>query len=129
MQPYHLAWLSKHPERSEQWLCERMADGFHVHHLDGNHANDDPANLVLMEGRDHMALHGMTVSGVRVQRSAKPSPWIPSKADRADCYWAVAMADSSVPQYVWLGAYSYSKACGLPWPPHTYTGHGRVPRL
>lgn len=36
-----------------------LAQGFQVHHMDGNHFNDDPANLVLIEGSDHMRLHGM----------------------------------------------------------------------
>lgn len=34
-----------------------MRDGFDVHHLDGDHENNDPRNLVLIEHTDHMALH------------------------------------------------------------------------
>lgn len=29
-----------------------------MHHLDGDHENDAPGNLVLIEHRDHMRLHG-----------------------------------------------------------------------
>lgn len=58
MKSYHVAWLSVHPERTEEWLSARLKDGFDVHHLDGNHDNDDPGNLVLIECGDHLMLHG-----------------------------------------------------------------------
>jgi hypothetical protein len=54
----HWTWLGKHPDRSEQWLRERIADGFQIHHVDGNHENDHPNNLVLIEGNDHLRLQG-----------------------------------------------------------------------
>jgi hypothetical protein len=40
-------------------LRERIADGFQVHHLDHNPGNNDPANLVLIEGEDHMHVHNL----------------------------------------------------------------------
>ena len=49
MKPYHKAWLSAHPERTEQWLKERLADGFDVHHVNGDHFDDHPDNLALIE--------------------------------------------------------------------------------
>jgi len=58
MKIYHEVWLAAHPQRSREWLAERLRDGFDVHHMDGNHDNNDPANLVLIEGSDHMMLHG-----------------------------------------------------------------------
>lgn len=57
---HHRAWLSAHPHRSAEWLDRMVEEGFEVHHLDHNHANDEPANLVLIEGRDHMRLHGLS---------------------------------------------------------------------
>lgn len=57
MQPYHYAWLSIHPDRSEEWLKERLKDGFDVHHMDGDRTNNDPSNLCLVEHLDHMRLH------------------------------------------------------------------------
>jgi hypothetical protein len=51
---HHKAWLQAHPERTEDWLRERLADGFEVHHVDGNGDNDHPLNLALVEGRDHV---------------------------------------------------------------------------
>lgn len=56
--PYHDAWLSAHPTRTEGWLRDRLAEGFDIHHLDGNHDNNDPPNLVLIEHEDHLRLHG-----------------------------------------------------------------------
>jgi hypothetical protein len=58
METYHYAWLTAHPDRTRAWLKARLRDGFHVHHVDGNHQNDAPKNLVLMEGVDHLRLHG-----------------------------------------------------------------------
>lgn len=68
LEPYHHAWLSAHPERAEAWLKDFLGDGFAIHHTDGNHSNDDPINLVLIEAGDHMLLH----NGV------KRMPWKPS---------------------------------------------------
>lgn len=56
---HHLAWLEVHPDRTEQWLRDVLKDGFDVHHIDGDHANNAPSNLVLIEHLDHMGLHGM----------------------------------------------------------------------
>jgi hypothetical protein len=53
-----LHWLLDHPERTYEWLLERLKDGFHIHHLDGNHSNNEPTNLVLIEASDHFRLHG-----------------------------------------------------------------------
>lgn len=61
LESYHYAWLSNHPDRTEEWLKERLADGFDVHHLDRRHNNDTPSNLVLMEAHDHMRLHGSSL--------------------------------------------------------------------
>lgn len=55
---HHVAWLSNHPNRSVEWFKEMLRHGFDVHHVDGNHSNNDPDNLVLIEHRDHMRLHG-----------------------------------------------------------------------
>ena len=57
LQPYHVAWLEAHPYRTEAWLRERMADGFDVHHLDGDKSNNASLNLVLIESGDHLMLH------------------------------------------------------------------------
>jgi hypothetical protein len=56
--PHHEAWLSAHPHRTAEWLLERTRDGFDIHHGDGDHSNNDPDNLFMVEHRDHLRLHG-----------------------------------------------------------------------
>jgi hypothetical protein len=59
MLPHHEAWLLAHPDRTAEWLRRMLAEGFDVHHLDGNHNNNDPGNLLLIETQDHNEiLHG-----------------------------------------------------------------------
>lgn len=57
--PHHKAWLAAHPHRSEEWFDAKIGDGFDVHHIDHDRQNHDPSNLVLIEGSDHMLLHGV----------------------------------------------------------------------
>lgn len=72
LKSYHLVWLSCHPERSADWLKQRLADGFHVHHADGDHGNDAPENLILIEGLDHMLIvHGHKVAGIFTSSRAR----------------------------------------------------------
>ncbi len=42
-----------------------MRDGFDVHHIDGDHSNNSPENLVLLEHWDHMRFHGAPLGGLR----------------------------------------------------------------
>lgn len=71
MQSYHLVWLEAHPHRTAEWLRERLADGFHVHHVDGDHSNDDPRNLILIDGADHLMLHaGSIAAGIKWWRKS-----------------------------------------------------------
>jgi hypothetical protein len=53
----HQIWLQNHPTRDVVWLKERFADGFHIHHIDGDAENNDIDNLVLIDGADHMRIH------------------------------------------------------------------------
>ncbi len=57
LKPYHHAWLSIHPHRTECWLRERLREGFDIHHIDGNHENNDALNLALVEHTDHLRVH------------------------------------------------------------------------
>jgi hypothetical protein len=56
-EPYHLVWLLNHPTRSTEWLADSLRDDFHIHHIDGDHDNNAPENLVLIEACDHAMLH------------------------------------------------------------------------
>lgn len=58
MKDYHRIWLETHSSRTEEWLSEKLKDGFDIHHIDGDRCNNDPSNLILIEHRDHMMLHG-----------------------------------------------------------------------
>lgn len=71
LRPHHFAWLMAHPERTSAWLIARILDGFHVHHLDANHDNNDPDNLVLMDGVDHMRMHGMPFSAMEMRKAQR----------------------------------------------------------
>lgn len=68
LKDYHYAWLSDHAGRTEDWLRRMMAEGFHIHHVDGDHSNNDPLNLVLIEGADHFLMH----NGVKRPISVRP---------------------------------------------------------
>lgn len=57
MKEYHYIWLEAHPDRTEVWLRDKLIDGFDIHHLDHDHDNNSPDNLVLMEHRDHFMVH------------------------------------------------------------------------
>lgn len=77
METYHLAWLTMHPNRNEEWLQEKLKEGFDVHHIDGNHGNNEPTNLVLIEHLDHMRLHGSVMGKGRmgfVSKKGKRKP-------------------------------------------------------
>lgn len=78
MQTHHLAWLSAHPDRTEQWLRERIADGFDVHHLDGNRDNNSKDNLILLEHVDHMRVHQaehLAIPRLELTRKINARPW------------------------------------------------------
>lgn len=38
----------------------KIPSGYHVHHIDGNTANNDIANLMLMKQHDHLSIHSST---------------------------------------------------------------------
>lgn len=120
LQPYHLAWLAAHPHRSASWLRERLGDGFDVHHLDGDHANNEPKNLVLMEQSDHLALHGVPIGKMLRQRSA------PDLVEGKRLYEEYLASDKSWAELARECGHSYSWAnhkakafalfTGSPWP-------------
>lgn len=137
-QAYHHAWLSAHPARTFEWLRERIADGFHIHHVDGDHGNNDPANLILIEGADHIGLHASLRGGVVRWRERQRKPKVAIDDGGAEIY-AAKSNDSrawkdfakshfgGVKPYeaIWsdigLGLQSkarkYAKCNGLVWPP------------
>lgn len=73
LKSYHRAWLEHHPCRTEAWLQERLSDGFHVHHVDRDHANESRENLVLIEAEDHMRIHGRSGTLLMVSADKRES--------------------------------------------------------
>jgi len=69
---YHEVWLAAHPDRTAEWLADRLRDGFHIHHIDGDWENNSPDNLALMEGLDHIRLHS-AAAVMRRGKVSKPS--------------------------------------------------------
>jgi len=86
---HHAVWLQSHPDRTETWLCNRITEGFDVHHLDGDHKNNVSDNLILIESRDHMRLHG-TEGFVRFWTSREV------EADLQDTLNALAMFPNGI---------------------------------
>lgn len=41
----------------EEFNNEMIPDGYHIHHIDGNHKNNNPLNLKCLHPDDHYALH------------------------------------------------------------------------
>ena len=73
-------WLNSHTNRTEAWLRDRLDDGFHIHHVDGDHANNSPSNLILIDGADHLHLHGMPLRDMA--RRAARGPRGPQKGSK-----------------------------------------------
>ena len=78
--PYRQAWLTAHPDRDREWLLRMAREGFDVHHVDGDHTNNMPDNLVLIDHADHMRLHGQ-----KPMRRSKP--WGNEKLAGPPCWW------------------------------------------
>lgn len=66
----------EHRVIAEQKLGRPLLPGEVVHHIDGNHLNNDPANLAVMTQAEHMREHGLGVRG-------KPLMWRPWEKRRA----------------------------------------------
>jgi hypothetical protein len=123
MQSYHLAWLSAHPDRTPEWLRDRFRDGFDIHHIDGNHANDDPTNLVLIEHGDHMRLHGINQPGIRLIsiRPRKPSKRTLLKREVAYAFCTSAIPWNTIGKSQKVAAQKHAEGNNLPWPPREPT--------
>ena len=46
----------------------KIPDGYEIHHIDGNRANNDISNLQLISVHDHRLLHGANLSDERLER-------------------------------------------------------------
>lgn len=127
MRDYHHIWLASHRNRTEQWLRERLEDGFDIHHADGDHSNNDPDNLVLIEATDHMRLHGSGLMRLlgdakteRKQQRLDLGGVAYDMKDRATSWTVIGSSlypDSPQPQSVArVAARDYAINNGLPFP-------------
>lgn len=57
MKDYHGIWL-QHSRVEPEFLMQALACGFQIHHIDEDRHNNDPMNLMLIFGADHMKIHG-----------------------------------------------------------------------
>ncbi|MET3481518.1 hypothetical protein [Methylobacterium sp. 1973] len=134
---YHHAWLSKHPERDAPWLEAKLREGFDVHHLDADHGNNDPSNLVLIETGDHMGLHGMSMKRLLISgRQAKAKKREAEKRSSKRFALGKQAYEMKTPLLTWgyigrrlkahgellpdaqvkAAAERYAQITGLPWP-------------
>ena len=58
MKEHHKAYLSKQ-NMTEAFFKEALYNGFDIHHIDGDHDNNEPDNLIMIYSSDHMLLHGV----------------------------------------------------------------------
>lgn len=89
LKEYHLNWLIAHPHRTQEWLADKLKDGFDIHHLDGDHSNNSKENLVLIDHSDHMYLHGMNLGTLgrmapkkKIKRLKRVGPYTIGRHDR-----------------------------------------------
>ena len=53
-------YVAEHIYVAEQKIGRRLDPGEHVHHIDGDIANNHPDNLTVLTAATHAALHGLT---------------------------------------------------------------------
>jgi len=134
MPEHHQKWLEQHPERSAEWLRERLRDGFDVHHLDGDHGNNTPDNLVLIEHGDHMRLHGLKLDMSKALKNRQASERFVRDTEDPEAIYALRRSGVDYDEidkltYVWgssrrrrmlranVIAWRYAKANELPYEP------------
>lgn len=130
---HHRAWVEAHPHRTDAWFLARLEEGFDVHHIDADHTNNDPDNLVLIETTDHHRLHGRRLLGLpRLERTAARHK---AQAEAAEKrreagelaftlrvtgmgWWKIAkecgLANEAETR---LAGQEYAQRNGYPWPP------------
>ena len=50
-----------------------IPEGYQIHHIDGNHENDEPSNLMAVTPEEHARLH---IEAGTMYRGADPTTWI-----------------------------------------------------
>ena len=68
----------EHRAAAEKKIGRSLLPGEVVHHIDGDHLNNDPDNLAVITQSEHMRLHGLGIPG----EQPKGKPWIASAISR-----------------------------------------------
>lgn len=78
-------------------MLDMLKEGFDVHHVDGDHGNNTPLNLVLIEAVDHMRLHGMNLKdGIQGWRRKLQEKSMRARAKRKELPVAANAAPAAV---------------------------------
>jgi hypothetical protein len=126
LKEHHRKWLESHTGRTEEWLAEKLMDGFDIHHIDGNCENNDAENIVLIECSDHLLLHGGRLSRIGPVRTKRRSHTEDSgriayeRRVRERVKWYEIGGDSAR-----LAAQRYARKRKLPWPPLVFVSSYR----
>lgn len=126
MEESHIVWLKHHGVEPE-FLMQAVLNGFEIHHLDGDHDNNDPLNLVLIYDKDHYQLHGIyhdtklnrTWQDVLAEQKAKITKGqIAYNLRTSGAKWAevATQVSASIPNTMTM-ARRYAKLNSLAWPP------------
>lgn len=78
MEEYHYNWIEKH-NKTEDWLRNASANGFDIHHIDGDYTNSNPENLILIYCGDHAQLHDAPLKAFTHRAS---NGWLTGKRSR-----------------------------------------------
>ena len=126
--PHHLAWLEKHGHTIEE-LNHFHSLGFHIHHINGNHNDNDHENLVLIHGDDHMRLHNSGTKLVKFHGRLREGWMTKEEADRKKLEIGKIAYEMRLEGYAWnnmedaIGRKSgnhyaklYCLANDIPWP-------------
>lgn len=148
LKSYHWAWLGVTPRVNASWLLDRLEDGFDMHHIDGDHSNDDPNNLVLIYHPDHIMIHcgKRPVGNFRNLVGVHPGPKRGTLIRGKVAYAYALRAEKSGERRVWINASDevesvlnlprgegnaqsaakvYALHHGLRWPLNLAAGNGR----
>ena len=106
---------------SREFLDNALKCGFDVHHIDGDHSNNDPDNLVLIFAGDHMLLHGMKTYSGRTGGKWKTAEQLHrEKMQMGEEVYGLRLSGSywdeiEIPSGMAKAKY-YAENAGKPWP-------------
>lgn len=64
-------YTAQHIRVAEETLGRPLVKGEHVHHLNGIHDDNRPENLLVLDGKQHLRLHGFYSQQFQIEHEAK----------------------------------------------------------